>query len=269
MRRATLVSLLILVGCAQRAADAQDLVGRFMEARIRRIALEQAERHGLWMQELPPDPLGVPSDTIRAWLRSFLEEPVEEASEPVLPPIRVDSVRVIRKLERPAFIDRFTGVSWAFLQGRTFSVLDTTATSDLRARLEAHFGPPTRTLAEVDSVESRPREEVIQFEYWLVVNDSIPVAIVDVNGFVDRGLVFASDARYRNRMAELRNAVLEPLLDPAAREPYVDYYYHVDSRGWFVSGFDGASFFTRRIVRPDLSRGRPFIGTYASQPAER
>lgn len=263
MRRAALASLLFLFGMAPQTAGAQDLVDRFVEARIRRVAREQEARHGLGMQPLPTDPLGVPSDTIRAWLLSFLEPIPAVAPAPVIPPFVVTSIRVIRKLERPAFTERFDGVSWSFLQGRTFSVLDTTATPDLRARLEAHFGSPTRTLAEVDSVEYRPREDVIQFEYWLVVNDSIPVAIVDVNGFVDRGLVFASDARFRNRLAELRNAVLEPLLDPLSREPYVDYYFHVDSRAWFVSGFDGASFFTRRIVRPDLGRGRPFIGTYA------
>jgi len=175
----------------------------------------------------------------------------------------------VRKLERPAFVERFGSVPWAFYQGRTFSVLDTTRTPELRSRLEAHFGPPTRTLAEVDSVESRRREEVIEFEYWLVVNDSIEVAVLDVNGFLDRGLVFASDSRYRDRMADLRAAVLGRLEDPVRRAAFADYYYHIDSRSWFVSGFDGASFFTRRIVRPDLTRGRPFVGTYAPGPGER
>lgn len=270
MPRAALVGLLLLVVSASpRGTCAQDLVGRFREGRVRRIAREQAERHGMRLKVLPPDALGVPSDTIRAWLQSFLDPEITDPPAPVVQPIVVDSLRVIRKLERPAFEERFDSVRWAFLQGRTFSVLDTTQTRDLRARMEAHFGPPTRTLAEVDSVEMQPREEVIQFEYWMIVNDSIPVVIVDVNGFVDRGVVFASDARYRNRLGELREAVLRPILDPLTRERYVDFYFHVESRTWFASGFDGASFFTRRIVRPDLTRGRPFIGTYASDPRER
>lgn len=270
MLRAALLGLLLLAAAVPPSARAQDLVDRFREARVRRIAREQAERHGMRLSALPPDALGVPSDTIRAWLLSLVEPEAAQVPEvPPAPPIVVDSVRVVRKLERPAFEDRFRSIPWAFYQGRTFSVLDTTMTRDLRARLEAWLGPPTRTLAEMDSVERRPREEVIQFEYWLVVNDTIPVVIVDGNGFMDRGLVFSTDSRFRDRIGELRSAVLEPLLDRTRREPYADYWYQVDTGAWYVSGFDGASFFTRRIVRPDLNRGRPFLGTYVSDPNDR
>jgi len=271
MRRAVPLGLLLLAvqACAVFTASAQDLATAYREARIRRIAVEQAGRRGMTLAPRPPDPLGVPSDTIRAWLAS-LETPLPEAESPAPPDgFVIDSVQVIRKLERSAFSERFAGIPWAFHQGRTRSVLDTTMTRDLRARLEAHFGAPTRTLAEMDSVASLPREAIIQFEYWFVVNDSIPVIVIDVNGFLDRGLVVASDARHRDRLDGLARALLERLEDPSRKEPYVDYYFQFDTRAWYVSGYDGASFFTRRIERPDLNLGRPFLGTYVPGSSDR
>jgi len=123
--------------------------------------------------------------------------------------------------------------------------------------LQAHFGDPTRTLAEVDLVQQRPRDEYIQFEYWLVLNDSIPFRIMDVNGPFERGIVVASAPRYRDQLRAIRQALLERLITEPRRAPFVDYYYQRETDTWYLTGFDGGAFFLEPIRRPLMIPGRP------------
>jgi hypothetical protein len=155
------------------------------------------------------------------------------------------------------------------MQGRRLTEIDTTRTLDLRSRLEARFGPPTITLADYDSVQGMTVEDVVQFEYWLVVNDSIPVLVIDVNGPLGRGVVVATTAELRDKLDSIRYGLLQPLFDRPRRAPFVDYYLQADTRVWFVSGFDGASFFHRRIDRPNLKLGRPRLEEYVSGLSDR
>lgn len=239
--------------------NGQDLVERFKWARLVRIAQEHEHRR------LPPkaaEHLATRGDTLAMWMRSRAPAlPVPELP-PAPDPLTIDSIRVFGKLERVVFQSRYGNTRWAFLQGVRREPIDTTATSDLRARMQAHFGPPTFTLAEMDSIRGRAAEALIQFEYWLVVNDSMPAMVLDVNGPLGRGVVVATDARWRHVLDRLRYGLLERLFTDPRREPYVDYFYQVDTSAWYVTGFDGASFFYRRIDRPDLRMGRPLLGEY-------
>ena len=167
------------------------------------------------------------------------------------------------------FQNRYGNTRWAFMQGVRREPIDTTATSDLRARLQAHFGPPTFTLSEMDSIRGLAAEALIQFEYWMLVNDSIPAMVLDANGPLGRGVVVATDARWREDLDRLRHGLLQPLFADPRREPFVDYFYQVDSAAWYVTGFDGASFFYRRIDPPDLRMGRPKLGEYISLQPDR
>ncbi len=165
--------------------------------------------------------------------------------------------RVVRRFEQRWFLRRFGQNGWAYLGSNSWTPLDTLRTPELRARLQAHFGDPTRTLAEVDLYQRRPRDEYIQFEYWLVLNDSIPFRIMDVNGPFERGIVVASAPRYRDQLWTIRQALLGRLIIDPRRAPFVDYYYQRETDTWYLTGFDGRAFFLEPIRRPLMIPGRP------------
>jgi hypothetical protein len=259
-----LLAVVLLVGgggplplWAQTPADTLSLIERYRTARLRALAQEFLEgRQGLAVQ--PPRRLPTGADTLlSASARPDTTRPGAEA-RPAFP---VESVRRVRDLERSWFRRRYQSVEWAFLgSGRRLTFPDTARTRTLRARLQARFGPPTRTLAELYSNDwvrapDSTREPPIQFEYWFIVNDSIPVRVSDVGGPRDRGVIVSSDRRYRDDLAAIRSALLGPLqgVEPA---PYVDYYYEAATRRWYRVGFDGQAFFRERISRFDIVPGR-------------
>jgi hypothetical protein len=107
----------------------------------------------------------------------------------------------------------------------------------------------------------------VQFAYWFVVNDSIPVRVTDERGPTGRGLIVSTDRAYRDRLVALRAALLDPLRREESA-PYVDYYYDDATRRWYRVGYDGRSFFRERISRFDILPGRrPRLDTVRTAPA--
>lgn len=189
------------------------------------------------------------------------------------PSFEIDEVRRVRSLERTWFRNQYADVQWSYLgAGIQLTFFDTTRTRDLRARLQAQFGDPTRTLSEVYSNEwattpDSNREASIQFEYWFIVNDSLPVRVSDVDGPGARGLIFSTDRANRERIEALRASLLDPLRREE-RAPYVDYYYNEETQRWYRVGFDGQSFFRERISRFDIVPGRrPHLDTIEAESA--
>jgi len=240
-------------------AFGQDLARIYDEARFRVVADRILKEIGPRVNPRQPDHVILPSDSISVWIAHFGPLPEALPIVEVKPAFVLDTFKVVRKLESVLFQDRFEKTKWAFLGSNSVSRLDTTRTQVLRAMLEAAFGPPTRTLVELENLDSRGREEFIQFEYWFILNDSIPFVLSDVNGPGDRGMVVSTDHRLRPILKEMREAFLDRMLAQPFLKPYVDYYYQYDQRAWYKTGFDGAFYFMRRISRPELQLGRPFI----------
>jgi hypothetical protein len=271
-----LLAVVLLVGggppalWAQTPEDSLSLAERYRTARLRALAQEFLEgRRGLPTQ--PPQRLPTGTDSL---LRPWSRADTARAETETRPSITVESVRRVRDLERSWFRRRYQEVEWSFLgSGRRLTFADTSRTRTLRARLQARFGPPTRTLAELYSNDwvrapDSTREAPIQFEYWFVVNDSIPVRVSDVGGPRERGVIVSTDRQYREDLAALRSALLRPLraVEPA---PYADYYYEAATRRWYRVGFDGQTFFRERISRFDIVPGRrPPVDTARTAPPD-
>ena len=238
------------VGHAQpRPADTLNLIERYQAARYQMLA-QRMRNQGVRAPVLPPRSALRPVDRL---LRP-LDTSRTEAPDPRQPHFRIASARALSELERTWFRTTYADTRWSFLgAGTHLTFFDTTRTPALRARLEAQFGSPTATLADThpDSVEGNQP----QFEYWFVVNDSIPVRVTDANGPRDRGLIVAAPRRLRHRLRALRAALLRPLRQPR-RAPYVDYYYDDTNRRWYRTGYDGRSFFLERIPRYTIVPGR-------------
>lgn len=238
------------------AATAQSLVERYRAARFRVQADEIVA--GFRAKPQPTAHVDFPTDTLRDWVVQIF--PAEEVIPPP-PPEPAISIRrsnLVPKLGRSWFQSKFDSVKWAFVGSNSWTSLDTTFTRDLRARLEAEFGSPTQTIADHDYVDRGQPKEYIQFEYWFVVNDTIPLKVMDVNGPFERGLVVATAREYHDVLPDLKEIFLGPLTE-SDRAPYVDYYYLPEQRMWFLTGYDGEKYFLERIPRPDLKLGRPLL----------
>jgi hypothetical protein len=239
---------------AQSTDDSLSLAERYRTIRVQTLVQQYLDHQGT-LPVQPPRRIVTGADSLLAAADSA--RPGAETG----PSFAITSVRRVRDLERSWFRERYREVEWSFLgTGLRLSFVDTIRTRDLRARLQARFGEPTRTLAEIYSNEwvqtpDSTREEPIQFEYWFVVNDSIPVRVSDVSGPGERGGIVSTDRRYRAELPALRRALLRPLRREE-RAPYADYYYEPETRRWYRVGYDGRAFFRERISRFDIVPGR-------------
>ena len=233
--------------------DEPGLIERYREARLRALVRRHLQQRG---QRLPAHPIeSLPTPTDSLFARGGKGSVASDD-----PPFPLEDVRPVRRQEKSRFRDRFADTNWAFL-GETpgHAFLDTARTSDLRARLQEEFGAPTWTLA--DTSLKNPPVEPSQFEYWFVVNDSIPVQVMDPEGPEGRGLIVAVARSYRTQLRSLRDALLASL-QRTDRAPHIDYYYNVRRERWYRTGFDGQSFFLEQIPRADVVPGqRAYLDT--------
>ncbi|MEX0928943.1 MAG: hypothetical protein WDZ53_06015, partial [Balneolales bacterium] len=92
--------------------------------------------------------------------------------------------------ERSIFETRYDDVNWSGSGFRGVAVIDHIPTSEIRARLEKAFGPPTQKVDHLINKEDFRPGHYIQFEYWFIIDDDIPLMILDVDGPFSNGLVY-------------------------------------------------------------------------------
>jgi hypothetical protein len=130
----------------------------------------------------------------------------------------------------------------------TTTSIDTMGTPELRARLNGLFGAPTRNAAAAEQ-EGYAGSEYVQFEYWLVVNDTIPLLVLDRDGPFGRGLLMAGDERHRRILGQVKHDLSERL-HSARPTAYVDYYHARERDQWYRTGYDGTDYFSEESRRP-------------------
>lgn len=187
-------------------------------------------------------------------------KPPPDTAEPA-PPVLDEIVwRRVPSTEQEAFLERFREALWTN-EGMRHSALDTTATPELRARLNHRFGAPTRT-AVARGVKGFEGSPDVQFEYWFVVNDSIPFVALDVDGPFGKGLVLAGDLADAAVLGSLKRDLTAQIMARPARMPYVDYYRHRERGQWVRTGYDGERFFVVEIERPRWAGRRSETGRW-------
>lgn len=163
--------------------------------------------------------------------------------------------------DQGAFLSRYRDVYWEAIPRTMDGPLDTLGAPVVRGRLTALFGTPTRNAAAARQERYAGAQDV-QFEYWLVVNDSIPVLAMDLRGPFGKGVLLATSERHA-RLADALKADLARLLNAAAARPpvlYLDYYRDPETGQWYETGYDGEDFFARAIRTPRWARN------FVSQP---
>ena len=169
-----------------------------------------------------------------------------------------DSVLAWEKVQpgsQDGFIADHREVFWRVVPA--FSPIDTMRTLELRGRLTQRFGTPTRNAAAARQ-ERYAGSEHVQFEYWLVVNDTLPLLVMDTHGPFGRGLLIAGDEHQMDALLRVKADLTHRLLTAPPTVEFVDYYHDADSGRWFKTGYDGTAFFTDPVRRPRWARN--FVG---------
>lgn len=257
---------LLMLAALVPGVRAQDVVHLLREQRFLTRAHELIRQHGERPGLRPWQPHPWVDSLLLARLQALPQPQAPADTLPALPPaphvepLEIRSVRAIAKLQQGFFERLFADTEWAFLGSNHASAVDTAMTWRLRAALEAAYGGPTNTVVEIGQDTTLTLSNAAQFEYWLIVNDTIPLIVSDVSGPVDRGLVIATDRRLRDRLPQLRDALFGPLARAdAPRVPFADYFYDVEGRRWYLVGYDGFRFVMRATPRPRLRMGRPLV----------
>lgn len=259
-----LALLLALAALGAPRVEAQSVLDLLREqrrdARLAEIVREIETPYGGRLPARPPHALGEPSpymlrhDAVvarRAFVRDSLAR-AERDSLARLAPAVLEWARVPADRQY-SFLSRFGETFWRVATTYEALPMDTRPTLELRARLTAVFGAPTRNAAAA-AQERYSGSEHVQFEYWLVVNDSIPVLVLDTDGPFGRGLLVAGDEQYEHLLPTLKAALSEKLMDVRMPLPYVDYYHSFEQRQWFRTGFDGEQYFTVPVRPPAWAR---------------
>lgn len=191
--------------------------------------------------------------TIDSWQSFRIHEP-EPVEFDTLQFVQDQTWERIPSGEEPGFLLRFGEVLWIGASGHVTTPLDTMATPEIRARLHSLYGVPTRVPVARTRPAMNAGSAFVQFEYWFVVNDQIPVVIMDRDGPFGRGIVIVMDEEYVEFFPMLVENLTRRLLDVTHLMPYVDYYHSLERNAWFRTGYDGETYYFLETDRPRWAR---------------
>ena len=251
-----LVGVLFLMSLAGPVQAQRELITLYETARLQAMSEQALREVDYLLPARPPVQLKLPPGALQ-WDRSRQPESPQPSAEEAPPPLVVDRWRSIAKLERGWFRKTFRETKWTYRGANELTTLDTMLTRELRARLEDRFGAPMQTLGDLSAERFEELDQYVQFRYGLLLNSSIPLVALDVNGPLGRGLVLATDRRYADQFDAIQKALARELTEAAEPAPYVDYYYDARTSQWYRTGFDGARYFMNPIDDPALYLGRP------------
>lgn len=156
--------------------------------------------------------------------------------------------------DEAAFLARFGDALWTSADRFARTPIDTMQTLEVRARLHATFGAPTRTPIARGRPEMGSGSEFIQFEYWFAVNDTIPFVVMDRAGPFGRGVVMVADEEHADVLRTVREDLARRLLMTSHLMPYVDYYQSREGGQWYRTGYDGTRYYILETERPRWAR---------------
>ncbi len=258
-----------LLGLPPEEAHGQDLIEAYQDARFEERAQELLEVLGRRIMPMDPVHISSSADTVEQWIAQFEEgpNPRNERTTRDIPELGTLQWEKVTPSERQWFERRYRDVQWTSSGMRFDSPLDSVSTGAIRAKLEALYGPPSNTIVDIMQDRQPRGAEYIQFEYWFVLNGSIPFIVLDVDGPFEEGLVFAGDIASSDILSEAKRALVDQIINEDDRAQYVDYYYSYDRSQWFLTGYDGDETFVRQISRPNISDGRPTVSTADLAPS--
>ncbi|WP_246138242.1 hypothetical protein [Fodinibius salinus] len=149
------------------------------------------------------------------------------------------------------FSQQFEDINWTGRGLYDNTDLDDIKTNKIRAKLQAAFGNPTKTLEDLINTKGFRPGKAIQFEYWFTVNDSIPMMVLDVDGPFTDGLVFGGASKYIDLMPQIKRSFVRKLMNIEEPGDYSDYFYSPEREQWFRVEYKNGEYKTEKISSPN------------------
>lgn len=148
------------------------------------------------------------------------------------------------------FEDQFADVNWTTSGFDATVTLDRIPTTEIRARLQKVYGDPTFGVGELMERPGFSPSQYIQFEYWFIIDEEIPMIILDVNGPFRNGLIYAGAPQFVDLMPQIKRNFNRDLMSVESLAEYRDYFYAVDDQQWYEVGYEDGEFFREEISDP-------------------
>lgn len=159
-------------------------------------------------------------------------------------------IKKVSNAEKAAFERRFQNIimTGSGFQGNV--VIDQLPTSEIRSRLQSVYGDPTVRLDDfIGDPNVRPGNAV-QFEYWFIVNDSIPMIVLDIDGPFTTGLVYAGGVSFIDMMPEIKRTLSRKLMGINRMADFLDVFYSPEREKWFRVEYKDGAYKSDEISRP-------------------
>lgn len=146
------------------------------------------------------------------------------------------------------FEKRFSKIKWTG-QGFNHNKLDRMPAIEIRARLQSAYGDPTKTIETVMDGGKFRAGKAIQFEYWFVVNGTIPMMVLDMDGPFANGLVYVGASRYIDLMPEVKRTLTRTVTEAEPKE-YSDFFYSPERKQWYKVSYKNGTYTKQEIKQP-------------------
>lgn len=160
----------------------------------------------------------------------------------------------IERVGAAEFQRRFRNTRWTGQGMQGITEIDRIPSMELRARFQTAFGNPTQTLEDLIFKPGFRLAEAIQYEYWFVIDDEIPMMVLDIDGPFANGLVYAVSVAYIDLMPQIKRALSEKLMKPTVLDEYKDVFFSPERNQWYEISFRNSEFGYRPISVPDRFR---------------
>jgi hypothetical protein len=165
------------------------------------------------------------------------------------------SINTIQKINEDSiawFDNTFDHVIWTGEGLSKEMEIDQLQTNEVRARLQTVFGSPTKTIEDLIGRADFNAAQAIQFEYWFVVNDTIPLVALDIEGPFRTGLVLGGFENHKQVLPGIKKELSELLMAPQESflQSYNDFYYSIEREKWFKVSYQRGQFKTTEISAP-------------------
>jgi hypothetical protein len=161
-------------------------------------------------------------------------------------------IRLVTNEERAQFESQFRDIAWTGQGLYNPTTIDRLPTVEIRARLQAVFGNPTQRIEDLIQNNFRPGK-AIQFEYWFIIDDEIPLMILDLDGPFETGLVYVGASRYIDLMPQVKRTLTRKLMDDEVElSPYNDYYFSPERNQWYQVEYRDGEFSRHPIDQPNF-----------------
>ena len=157
----------------------------------------------------------------------------------------------VDRSERAQFERMFAEISWTGQGLYNATTIDRIPTVELRSRLQAVFGEPTQTIGDLINNSNFRPGKAVQFEYWFIIDDRIPLMLLDLDGPFENGLVYVGASRYIDMMPQVKRTLNRMLMNEYGElASFSDYFYSPERDQWYLVEYRDGEFNHEAIERP-------------------